>query len=97
MAKKYYPPSQETTVMAVDECEEKTASVDATKWVSPNVSVDNHRCFDLRSKSSGGKYSYHGLARGVFHLIIRHKIGGEKKSKGFVFGERKVLNELQIK
>ncbi len=63
MPKFLYPPSQKTTCMHVDECEEKTASGDVTKWTSHKHS----RGITLDIEDVKGKFRYHGLARGVFH------------------------------
>jgi len=71
MFKKIYPPSQNTTRMHVDECEEKTASGDVTKWASCTRSRgEDNPAVSFAKQNWRGKYGYHGLARGVFHLTL---------------------------
>ncbi|MFH0839342.1 MAG: discoidin domain-containing protein [Candidatus Omnitrophota bacterium] len=63
--------------MHADECEEKTASGDVTKWASCSqsrgITPTSMQKLSKRISAyltSRGKFRYHGLARGVFHLVL---------------------------
>jgi hypothetical protein len=70
MNKLIYPPSQKTTGLPVGEREEEIASGDLTGWASHTAHQRDNPAVSFAKQNWRGKFRYHALARGVFHLAI---------------------------